>query len=213
MRVSQRVLRVSLLILAVAGAAVWWAALAVARVDGVILDRAAPVAAFTLEDHDGKPFTASSLKGRWSLVFAGYTNCPDVCPFTLANLEQVVAELGLRVRPERIPAVIFLAVDPDRDRAILKDYVTQFHPDFLGVSGSTGEINQALKGLQAVATRDKPDAHGAYQVSHSAAVAVIDPEARLVAKLNPPFDPTQTAQFLADLFRKYAAEGATEAGR
>ena len=56
-------------------------------------------------------------------MLAGFTHCPDVCPFTLANLEQVVAELGLRVRPDRLPTVIFLGVDPDRDRANLKDYV------------------------------------------------------------------------------------------
>jgi cytochrome oxidase Cu insertion factor (SCO1/SenC/PrrC family) len=54
---------------------------------------------------------------------------------------------------------------------------------------------------------------GFYQVSHSAAVAVVDPDARLVARLNPPLDPAQTAQFLADLFRRQAAQGATEAGR
>ena len=58
-----------------------------------------------------------SLKGRWSLVLAGFTHCPDVCPFTLANLEQVVAELGCACGRTGMPAVIFLAVDPDRDRA------------------------------------------------------------------------------------------------
>lgn len=187
-----------------------WAA---AAVDGTILDHAAPVTAFTLTDHNQKPFTEVSLKGRWSLVFAGYTNCPDVCPFTLANLDQVIAELSVRVVPERIPAVIFLAVDPDRDRAILKDYVTTFNPDFLGVSGSIEEVDQALTSVGAVARRDKPDARGFYQVNHTASVAVIDPQARLVAKLNPPFDPAATAQFLADLFRRHAAQDAAETGR
>lgn len=184
-----------------------------ATVDGTILEHAAPVTAFALTDHNHKPFTEAALKGRWSLVFAGYTNCPDVCPFTLANLDQVVAELSLRVVPERIPAVVFLAVDPDRDRAVLKDYVTTFNPDFLGVSGSIDQIDQALKGIDAVAQRDKPDARGFYQVSHTASVAVIDPEARLVAKLNPPLDPAATAQFLADLFRRHAPKDAAETGR
>ena len=183
-------------------AAIACATIAAARVDGVILDRAAQVQGFTLEDHSGKPFTADSLKGHWSLILAGFTNCPDVCPFTLANLEQVVAELGLRVRPDHLPAVIFLAVDPDRDRANLKDYVVQFHPDFIGVTGAIDEIDRALKGLDAVAVRSKPDARGNYSVSHSAAVAVVDPQGRLAAKINPPFDPPPTAEFLADLFRR-----------
>jgi protein SCO1/2 len=190
-------------------AAISWAV--AARVNGVVFDRATPVQFFTLNDHNGKPFTAEQLKGRWSLILAGFTHCPDVCPFTLANLEQVVTELGLRVRPDRLPAVVFLAVDPDRDRANIKDYVVQFHPDFIGVTGELGEIERALKGIDAVAIRAKPDPHGNYQVTHSAAVAVIDPQARLAAKINPPFEPKATADFLADLIRRGAA--ATEGSR
>jgi protein SCO1/2 len=108
--------------------------------------------------------------------------------------------------------VIFLGVDPDRDRAGLKDYVVQFHPAFIGVTGAPDQIERALKGLDAAATRTKPDARGGYQVMHSAAVAVVDPEGRLAAKVSPPFDPTPTAQFLADLFRR-RANAASETGR
>lgn len=190
------------LVAAAAGAAIWSGVAAAPRVNAVILDRPSPLQPFTLDDHNGKPFTADRLKGRWSLVLAGFTHCSDVCPFTLANLEQVVSELGLLTRPDRLPAVIFLGVDPDRDRANLKEYVVQFHPDFLGVTGAIDQIDRALKGVDAVAERGKPDAHGSYQVMHSAAVAVVDPEARLVAKISPPFDPVPTAQFLADLFRR-----------
>jgi protein SCO1 len=202
-----------LLVVATVVAAVAWATMAVARVDGVILDRPAVVQAFTLDDHNGKPFTADSLKGHWSLILAGFTNCPDVCPLTLAKLEQVVAELGLRVRPDRLPAVIFLAVDPDRDRPNLKDYVVQFHPDFIGITGAIDQIDRILKGIDAVAVRAKPDARGGYQVTHSAAVAVIDPQGRLSAKINPPFDPAPTAQFLADLIRKHGNARAPESGQ
>ncbi len=179
-----------------------WSEAVVARVNGVILDHPSPLQAFTLDDHNGRPVTAESFKGRWSLVLAGFTHCPDVCPFTLANLEQVVAELGLLLPPDRRPAVVFLGVDPDRDRALLKDYTTQFHPEFLGVTGARDQIERALKGLDAVATFSRPDAHGNYQVAHSAAIAVIDPQARVVAKLSAPFDPAPTAHFLADLIRR-----------
>ena len=195
------------LVAAAVAAAIGSGAAAAPRVNGVMLDKAAPVQAFTLEDHNGRPFTAESFKGRWSLVFVGFTHCPDVCPFTLANLEQVVSELGLLVRPDRLPAVIFLAVDPARDRANLKEYVQQFHPDFLGVTGALDQIERALKSLDAVATRTKPDSRGSYQVMHSAAVAVVDPQARLVAKISPPFNPAPTAQFLADLFHQRVPDG------
>jgi protein SCO1/2 len=205
--------RWSVLAAAMVSVVMSYSAIAAARVSGVVLDRPAPVEAFTLDDHDGKPFTADSLKGRWTLILAGFTQCPDVCPFTLANLEQVVAELGLRLRPDRLPAVVFLAVDPDRDRANLKDYVAAFHPDFIGVTGKIDQIERALKGIDAVAIRGKPDARGNYQVSHSAAVAVIDPQGRLAAKISPPFDPAPTAQFLADLFRQRGDARASESGR
>ena len=201
------------LIVAAVYAAIGSGAAAAPRVNGTVFDRAVPVQAFALDDHNGKAFTAESLKGRWSLVLAGFTSCPDVCPFTLANLEQVVAELGLLMRPDRLPMVIFLAVDPDRDRANLKDYVLQFHPDFVGVTGKLDEIDRALKGIDAVAVRAKPDAHGNYQVSHSAAVAVIDPQGRLAAKINPPFDPAPTAEFLSDLFRRRGETRAPEGGQ
>jgi len=196
------------LVAAAAFAAIWSGVTAAPRVNGVILDRPLPLQAFVLEDHDGRPFTADSFKGRWSLVLAGFTHCPDVCPFTLANLEQVVSELGLLVRPDRIPVVVFLGVDPDRDRASLKDYVVQFHPDFLGVTGAIDQIERALKSFDAVAMRSKPDARGSYQVTHSAAVAVVDPEGRLAAKISPPFDPAPTAQFLTDLLRRHDSEKA-----
>ena len=105
------------------------------------------------------------------------------------------------------------AVDPDRDRPNLKEYVTQFHPDFIGLTGALDQIENALKGIDAVAVRLKPDARGNYQVNHTAAVAVIDPQARLVAKINPPFEPAPTAQFLADLIRRYGNARAPEGGR
>jgi protein SCO1/2 len=193
-------------------AALWSEVTAQPRVNGVILDRPTPLQSFALDDHNGKPVTAESFKGRWSLVLAGFTHCPDVCPFTLANLEQVVSELGLLVRPDRLPVVVFLGVDPERDRAHLKDYVLQFHPDFLGVTGANDQIERALKSFDAVATRTKPDAHGSYQVNHSSAVAVVDSEGRLAARISPPFDPAPTAQFLADLIRRSDAR-ATGSGR
>src|SRR5262249_56329038 len=128
------------------------------------------------------------------------------------NWGEVVGEVGLRVRPDRLPAVIFLAVDPERDRPNLKDYVVQFHPDFIGVTGAIDQIDRALKGIDAVAVRAKPDARGNYQVTHSAAVAGIDPQGRLVAKISPPFEPAPTAPFLAELFRPRENPRAPEGG-
>ncbi len=172
-----------------------------ARIAGVLLDQPVALPAFTLEDHDGKPFTERSLPGRWTLLALGFTNCPDVCPVTLSDLEAARAELSTTTTPERLPRILFLAVDPARDRPVLRAYTTRFHPDFLGVTGDPGAIARLADGLDAKLRIGPPDATGAYEVAHSAAVSVIDPEGRLVAKLSPPFDPAETAAFLTGLAR------------
>ncbi|PWC40369.1 SCO family protein [Azospirillum sp. TSO22-1] len=180
------------------------AAPAWARLDGILVEPPAALPAFALEDHDGRPFTPAALAGRWTLVAVGYTSCPDVCPFTLANLEAVRAELATTTAPERLPRVVFLAVDPARDRPILRDYVHHFHPDFVGVTGGAEAVAVLLAGLDAKAVISPPDANGAYEVAHSAAVGVVAPDGRLVAKLSPPFDPAETAAFLTGLIRGLA---------
>lgn len=174
------------------------------RLDGILVEPPATLPAFALEDHDGRPFTPAALAGRWTLVAVGYTSCPDVCPFTLANLEAVRAELTTTTTPERLPRVVFLAVDPARDRPILRDYVRHFHPDFVGVTGGAEAVATLLAGLDAKAIIGTPDANGAYEVAHSAAVSVVAPDGRLVAKLSPPFDPAGTAAFLTGLIRGVA---------
>ncbi len=93
---------------------------------------------FSLLDQNGAPFNLQSLKNHWSMIFVGFTTCPDVCPVTLGNLEAVRAEMGLRVSPERIPRIIFLAVDPARDVPVLKEY--------LGYDSILGDTVEALIG-------------------------------------------------------------------
>lgn len=195
-------------ILAAAGLVLAWTASASAEVRGVLLDRPEPLPAFMLEDQGGNPFSGKRLQGRWSLILMGFTNCPDVCPFTLGNLEAVVAEMSTLTTPDRLPQVIFLAVDPARDKAVLADYVHSFHPDFLGVTGDLKQIDVLVHGLDGAVRRGKPDRHGNYEVRHSAAVSVVDPQGRLAAKLSPPFEPAQAATYLVNMMRAYARSAA-----
>lgn len=189
-----------------AGLALAAAPAAFAENNGIALDDPADLPAFSLEDHDGQPFTEASLKGHWSLILIGYTSCPDVCPFTLANLEHVISEVSQRVRPENLPKVVFLAVDPERDRSELKDYMALFHPDFLGVTGERAEIDKLVAGLDGAYSIQKPDETGWYAVNHSAAVSVIDPNGKLRAKLAPPFEAYGTADALARMQIEFRRE-------
>ena len=167
------------------------------------LDKPVPITGFTLTDQYDNPFGIDNLKGKWSMIFIGFTSCPDVCPTVLANLEAVRADMGLRMRPDTVPNIIFLAVDPHRDRAALKEYLKYFHPDYIGITGVTREIDHLTKNLGAFYRIDKRSAEDQnYSVTHSSTVYLINPDAALVATINPPFHPHQTGEFLIQLIRR-----------
>ena len=155
---------------------------------------------FFLVDQNGAPFNLQSLKNHWSMIFVGFTTCPDVCPVTLGNLEAVRAEMGLRVSPERIPRIIFLAVDPARDVPVLKEYLGYFHPQYIGISGEVNQIGSLINSLNAFYRLDKKHTDdNDYDVLHTAYVSLINPAGEMVAKLNPPFHPHKTAMYLSQL--------------
>jgi protein SCO1/2 len=170
--------------------------------DYVTLRAPNEVKPFLLSDQYNQPFGLERLKNHWSLVFIGFTTCPDVCPVTLANLEAVRAEMGLRLSPGLIPRILFLAVDPDRDIPVLKDYLAYFHPEYIGLTGEVSQIDNLIKSLNAFYRLDKktPD-DSEYDVLHTAFVSVINPRGEMVAKLNPPFHPHRTGDYLIQLIR------------
>jgi protein SCO1 len=156
---------------------------------------------FALTDHHGEPFSLATMRGRWTVLALGYTSCPDICPFTLMNLEDVLTVLSTRMAPERLPRIVFLAIDPARDRPVLAAFMRNFHPAFLGISGSENEVSSLVAALDGVARHEPADALGNYAVVHSAFLSVVDPTGRVVAKLYPPLDPGPTADALARLLR------------
>lgn len=174
------------------------------EVKGVILDEPSPIKEFSLKDQNGDPFNVASLKGKWSLIFLGFTHCPDVCPFTLSNLDAVRAELANKVSPEKLPRIIFLAVDPERDAELLKDYVKHYGLDFTGITGERKQIDSlvtSLDGFYRLEKKNKQDQ--AYNVTHSAAIAFISPQGDVIAKISPPMKPFQTANYLFTLMHKF----------
>ncbi|MEP2758857.1 MAG: SCO family protein [Hyphomicrobiales bacterium] len=167
------------------------------EVNGVILDEPSAIAPFKLKDQTGAAYTAEDLKDHWTLLFLGFTHCPDVCPFTLANLEAVRTELSQLVSPDKLPEVVFLAVDPDRDMDILADYVKHFGISFTGITGDRDEINSLVESIDGYYRLEKKsEADNAYDVVHSAAVTFINPDGHVTAKISPPFHPFTTASYL-----------------
>jgi protein SCO1/2 len=146
---------------------------------------------FRLEDDRARPFTTADLGGHPSLVFFGFTHCPDVCPTTLAKLAQIKKSApipGLRV--------LFVSVDPGRDTPdAVGAYARAFDPDFIGLTGDPQSIEKVGAAFGVAALRvDLPG--GDYTMDHSAAVFLLDSRGRIVAVFTPPFD---TRRFVQDL--------------
>lgn len=173
--------------------------IASAAVQGKELDKPRDIPPFSLSDSYGKPFNETDLQDRWTLIMFGFNTCPDVCPLTLGNLEEAISETALRVRPDNVPAMVFVSVDPDRDRMVVSNYAEFFHPDFRGVTGEREELNRLVEATDSFYRLMKPDASGHYDVQHSAFVSVIGPDGQMRARLDPPFHAGKTAEFLARL--------------
>jgi len=139
---------------------------------------------FSLSDQRGRPFTAASLRGHWSLVVPGFTHCPDICPTTLTTLDRVHTQLAADASQLK---VVLLTVDPERDSPeVLARYLEFFNPAFVGVTGEQAQLDLLYQGLGVQRIRI-PGAQGAYSVDHSAALLLVDPEGRLVGYFMPPF--------------------------
>ncbi|CAN5359796.1 SCO family protein [soil metagenome] len=159
-----------------------------------VLEQPRPLPEFRLVDHRDRPFRRDRLSGRWSLLFFGFTHCPDVCPMTLSALARAVHDLE-ELPAKRRPQVIFVSVDPARDDpATLERYVTGFDDRWIGVTGDLARL-QALTDALGVAVRyvREPDGDD-YTVDHTAAVFLIDPRARLRAIFSMPHEASQIAR-------------------
>jgi len=149
---------------------------------------------FALTDHEGAPFGKAQLAGKPSLLFFGYTHCPDVCPTTLAQMAQ------LRRHPELSGLrLVFVTVDPARDDAqALRQYVNAFGEGFTGVRGEDAALEPLLQGLM-VAHSTQPLPGGGYTVDHSAALYYLNARGEWSAAFTPPFDPGLLAQDISTL--------------
>ncbi len=144
------------------------------KVNGLyLLDTPRNFGEINLIDHRGEPFTRERLKGRWSLIFFGFTHCPDICPTTMSFLDRFVA--GLEDAEARSTQVVLVSVDPARDTVEqLAAYVPYFNPDFVGVTGEFLDLHRFATALN-TPFRKVPGQDDNYVVDHSANVVLINP--------------------------------------
>jgi protein SCO1 len=137
---------------------------------------------FQLIDQNGKPFSDADLKGKWHLVFFGYTHCPDACPTALNEMSLALDRLGIK-RDEI--GVVFITVDPERDTPdVMKSYVQSFDAPIVALTGSPAAVAQAAKAYRVFYAKH-PRADGDYDMDHSAVIYVMNPEGRFTATFTP----------------------------
>jgi protein SCO1/2 len=187
-------------------AAFWWRhpAPAIELTTGMIVTPSRALPDFSLIDQQGRTFGTPNLRGRWSLLFFGYTNCPDFCPTTLATLAAMNKALSA-AKAKDVPQVIFVSVDAKRDTPEqLAKYVPYFDPQFIGLTAADQPTIEAMAKKLGVAVILTPTGGGNYTVDHSGAIFVLNPDGRLAAILTGPFS---VAALQGDFQRIVAARG------
>ncbi|HEX7012118.1 MAG TPA: SCO family protein [Steroidobacteraceae bacterium] len=174
-----------------------------ALASGTLINPPRPLPTLDFVDHRGQPFGLERLKGRWSLLFFGFTHCPDVCPTTLsllAETEKLLADLPEAGRPQ----VVLVSVDPKRDTPEkLADYVQFFSRTFTGITAEPGVLDEFTRQMGVpVAIRELGE--GQYTVDHSAAIFLVGPDGRLQALFSPPHQ----AKLLAEDYRRIVESAA-----
>lgn len=154
--------------------------------------------AFSLRQSDGTPLVPGELKGHWTLVFLGFTSCPDICPTTLIELAKAQKQWTSFPDSTR-PRVLFISVDPERDTpSRIGDYAHAFHRDTLAATADVPALEQFARSLSLMFAKVPVEngGEGDYTMDHSAMMAVLDPQGRMTGFVRPPLDP----QAIADDF-------------
>ena len=153
------------------------------------------LAPFSAVDHENNPFTLADLRGKWSLLFFGFTHCPDICPVTLAVMDKAHGQLD----QARDVQFALVTVDPDRDTSErLEQYLSSFNPEFIGLGGSAEQIAGLTGQVGLPYFREKTQDEENYLINHGGSLFLIDPLGRLVGIFSAPHD----ALDIADRFNR-----------
>ena len=166
---------------------------------GTVLDPPTQLVDFTLPSSLGRPMGLADLKGKPTLLFFGFTNCPDYCPTTLADFKRTKADLG--ADGDKVNYLL-ISVDPERDTPdVLASYVSGFDPSFVGLQGDDATLRKIGRDFGLFYERQPPDSSGAYDVDHSSAVYLLDTEGGLRVLYS---DGTPYTTYVQDLRRMIA---------
>lgn len=143
---------------------------------------------FELVANDGEKVTPLTLKNHWSLVFVGYTYCPDICPTTLAELKGIYPDLK-KIPTDNPIQVMFISVDPKRDSTKrLNEYINFFDPEFIAASAEHVQLFPLVRAMGMMYSMSESTDNPNYLVDHSSSVVVVNPEAQVIGRFKPDFE-------------------------
>jgi protein SCO1/2 len=183
---------------ALAGGVLWYESNQVPRLGQVVATGQPDVGGpFKLVDQTGKTVSDADFHGRYTLIYFGYSFCPDVCPTTLAVMAQALDKLGgdgKRIVP------VFITIDPERDTPkVLGDYMKAFGPQFIGLTGGADAIKQAEKEYRVYAVKkpiDPANPRRGYGMDHSSVIYLMGPDGKMVAFYDEAIQPDDLAKDL-----------------
>ncbi len=161
-------------------------------IQGAIYPQARVINNIQLIDDENNAYGLANLKNNWSLVFVGYTHCPDICPMTMTVMNQIYDYM--KQQEMEPPQILFLSVDPERDTIpLIKEYVEYFNPQFIGLSGTKEAINTFSRQLNVVYQK-APGLSGSmdgddYLIDHSSSLLLLNPQGQLQSVLTAPHLP------------------------
>jgi protein SCO1 len=162
-----------------------------------------PIGEFRLVDQRENPFGPAELQGRWTFLFFGYLQCPDVCPMAMHILRDYRKALAA-AHPGLEHQVVFVSVDPEYDRpAQIAAYLDYFDPEFIGLSGSDADIAR-LAGPLAIKYYEHFDAQGRRSIDHTSSIMIIDPQGRVLGAFPPPQRPERMLELFRALRRHFS---------
>lgn len=156
---------------------------------------------FELVDTRGKTRSDADFKGRYMLVYFGYSFCPDICPAALINLSQALSHMSAKERRNIAP--IFITIDPERDSIEhMASYMTNYHQDIVALTGSRAQIQEAVKAYHVYAKKVSPEGTQAnYLMDHSSIVYLMDRQGRYITSFNHETEPEQILKIVRSNLR------------
>ncbi|MFU8878673.1 MAG: SCO family protein [Wenzhouxiangellaceae bacterium] len=206
---SRRTVLVSVVVMLIGSTSLLWlvapdrSAVAGAGLEAILWPEPQPIADFELTTQHGEAFGPESFAGRWSLVFFGYLDCPDVCPMSLGAMRAMQRRLaGQGVAPERLQFVL-VSVDSDNDDpARMRGYLEAIAPGFIGLTGSPAMIRRLADSMAVYYTTQGSarEQEAIPRIDHTSSLMIVGPDGRTLGAFQPPLEPSRMAAGLEALF-------------